>query len=181
MTSCDDIRDRLVDLIEGELAAGERRRVEAHLARCPDCSREVRALRETLAQLQSAPEPEVPEGFLDGFSAAVQRRIAAERPPRPGHRQRLASWLGDWSSLRPLPAISVAAALGLLLAFGLVRAPRAPQTFSVPEVVAVGWETLSIAQHLEVLEHFDLLEDLELLEQLPRIQAPENGRPLNLS
>jgi anti-sigma factor RsiW len=181
MTSCDGIRDRLVDLIEGELAAGECRGVEAHLAQCRECAREARALQETLARLRRVPEPAVPERFLDGFSAAVQRRIAAEKPPRLGLRQRVAAWLGDWSSLRPVPALSAAAALGLLLAVGLLRTPRGPASPPVPEVLVVTGETLSIAQNLDVLESFDLLDDLDLLEQFPRIQAPESGRPLSVS
>ncbi len=82
MDSCDRIRDRLLDLIEGELAAGEHRRIEAHLAQCSSCSREVAELRETLARVQGLPEPAVPDGFLDGLAAAVQRRIAYESPSR---------------------------------------------------------------------------------------------------
>lgn len=179
MKSCEGIRDRLMDLIEGELTAGEHQRVEAHLAQCPECSREVRALRETLARLRSLPEPAVPDGLLDGFSAAVQRRISAETPPRVVLWRRVTAWLSGRSSLRPVPALSAAAVLGLLLAIGLVRTPRAPQPSPVPEVLVVG-ETLSIAQNLDVLEQFDILEDLDLLEQLPLLQAPENGRPLKM-
>jgi len=179
MKNCDGIRDRLMDLIEGELTADEHRRIEAHLSQCPECSRQIRALRETLARLRSLPEPAMPDGLLDGFSAAVQRRISEETPPRVVPWRRVAAWLSGRSSLAPVPALSAAAVLGLLLAIGLVRTPRAPQPSPVPEVLVVG-ETLSIAQNLDVLEQFDILEDLDLLEQLPLLQAPENGRPLKM-
>jgi anti-sigma factor RsiW len=181
MQGCDRFQDRLVDFIEGELSAGERRSIEDHLGRCAACSRDVGALRETLTQLRGLPEPAVPDGRVAGFAAAVQRRISAEPPPRLELRQRAAAWLGDWSSLRPIPALSAAAALGLLLAIGLVRTPRIAPSAPVPEVVMVAGETLSIAQNLDVLEHFDLLEDLDILEQLSRSQAPENERPLRMS
>lgn len=181
MQSCDRIRDRLVDFIEGELPAGEQRSIEAHLAQCVACSQNVSALWETLAALRGLPEPAVPDGRVAGFAAAVQRRISAEPPPRLGLRRRAAAWLGDWSSLRPIPAVSAAAALGLLLAIGLVRTPRTTPSAPVPDVVMVVGETLSIAQNLDVLEQFDLLEDLDILEQPSRLQAPENGRPLKMS
>lgn len=181
MKSCSGMRDRLMDLIEGELTADEHRRIEAHVSQCSECSREVRALRETLEQLRSLPEPTVPAGRLDGFSAAVLRRISDETPPRIVPWHRVAAWLSGRPSLRPVPALSAAVVLGCLLAIGLVRTSHVPQPSPVPEVVVVGGETLSIAQNLDVLEQFDLLEDLDLLEQLPLIQAPENGRPLKLS
>ncbi len=170
-----------MDFIEGELPAGEHRSVEGHLAQCVECSRDVRALRETLALLRSLPEPAVAKARAAGFVAAVQRRISAETPPRLALRRRVAAWLSDRSSLRPVPALSAAAVLGILLAIGLARTPRPVQPTQAPEVLVVAGETLSIAQNLDVLEHFDLLEDLDLLEQLPRLQAPENGRPLTVS
>jgi anti-sigma factor RsiW len=180
MDNCDKIRDRLLDLIDGELAGGERRRIETHLAQCSSCSQEARALRETLACVQSLPEPAVPDGLLEGFAAAVQRRIAHESSPRLPFWQRVVGRLNGFHSLRPIPALSAAAVLGLLLAIGLVRTPRLPQTPPTAEVVVLG-ESLSIAQNLDVLEQFDLLEELDVLEQLPFLRAPENGQSPKLS
>ncbi len=180
MRDCDAIRTRLLDLVEGELAAGEQGDIEVHLTRCPHCEREARELRETLACLRSLPEPAVPDGLLEDFAAAVQQRIADETPLRLPFWRRMTTWLRDVPSLRPVPALSAAAVLGLLLAIGLVWAPRTPQTAPVPEVLVVG-ESLSIAQNLDVLEQLDLLEELDVLEKLPLLGTPENGRPLTLS
>lgn len=180
MESCDRIRDRLVDLIEGEVAAGEGRLIEVHLDRCSSCSRDVAELRDTLARLQGLPLPAVPERLLDGLAVAVQMQIAHE--PRSPLRfwQRAVGWLSELHGLRPVPALSAAAVVGLLLAIGLVRTPRVPQPSPTAGVVVLG-ESLSIAQNLEMLEQFDLLEDLDVLEQLPLLRAPENGQPPKLS
>jgi hypothetical protein len=78
-----------------------------------------------------------------------------------------------------VPALSAAAVLGLLLAIGLVRAPRTPQPSPTIEFIAAG-ESLPIAQNLDILEQFDLLEDLDLLEQLPVLRVPGNGQPLKM-
>jgi hypothetical protein len=180
MEGCVRVRDRLLDLVDGELSAEESRDVETHLARCPACSQEARELRGILAGVRTLPEAAVPDGLLDSFVAAVQRRIAGEPPPHLPFWGRIAAWLRGLPSLQPIPALSAAAVLGLLLAIGLVRTPRTLQLSPVPEVVAVG-ETFPIAQNLDVLEQFDLLEDLDLLEQLPVLRVPETGRPLKMS
>ncbi|OGB92888.1 MAG: hypothetical protein A2Z31_04090 [candidate division NC10 bacterium RBG_16_65_8] len=180
MDSCDRIRDRLVDLIEGEVAAGEGRRIEAHLDQCSSCSRDLAELRDTLARLQGLPVPAVPERLLDGLAAAVQRQITHQSRSPLRFWQRAVGWLSELHGLRPVPALSAAAVLGLLLAIGLVRTPRVPQPSPTAGVVVLG-ESLSIAQNLEMLEQFDLLEDLDVLEQLPLLRAPENGQPPKLS
>jgi anti-sigma factor RsiW len=180
MSDCDEIRDRLIDFIEDELTAKEHRQVGVHLHRCPQCSREVVELREALARVRALPEPVASAHLLDGFAAAVQGQIAAERPPRVPFWRKVAAWFSAFVRVRPIPAFSAAAVLGLLLAIGLVRISGLPQVSPAPEVLAVG-ESLSLAQNLDVLEQFDLLEDLDLLEQLPLLRGPGNGRPLTLS
>jgi anti-sigma factor RsiW len=180
MQDCDEIRDRLIDFIEGERTAEERREIAVHLFRCPQCSGEAVELREALARVRALPEPLASAHLLDGFAAAVQARLATERPPCLPFWRKVPAWLGGFVRVRPIPAFSAAAVLGLLLVIGLVRLPGRPQVSPVPEVLVVG-ESLSIAQNLDVLEQFDLLEDLDLLEQLPLLRGPGNGRTLTLS
>lgn len=179
MQSCDRIREGLLDFVEGEMPAWQSREAENHVARCPKCAREARELRDTLARLRTLPEPGLPNGLLDDVAAAVRRRIAHETPPRLQFHQRVAAWFRDFPSLRPVPALSAAAVLGLLLAIGLVRAPRTPQPSLNAEVIAAG-ESLPIAQNLDILEQFDVLEDLDLLEQLPVLRSRGNGRSLTM-
>jgi anti-sigma factor RsiW len=178
MQDCESIRDRLIDFIEGELATDQSRQIAVHLGRCPQCARDVVGLRGVLGGMRGLPAPPVPAGFLDGFSTGVLDRIAPQPSLRVSVWRKIAAWLGG-VRVRPIPALSAAAVLGILVIFGLVRTPRAPQVSPAPEVLVVG-ESLSMAQNLDVLEQFDLLEDLDLLEQLPLLWGPGNSRPLPL-
>jgi len=180
MQGCDGIRDRLLDFVDGELGIDDRREIEAHLSRCPACSRAARALGETVVRVRALPEPPVPDRLLDGFAAAVQLRIANERRRRVSFWRRATVWLGDFAGLRPIPTLAAAAVLGLLLAIGLARISRPPRPSPVAEVSLVG-ESIAIAQNLDLLEQFDVLEDLDLLEQLPILRAPGTGVSLRLS
>jgi anti-sigma factor RsiW len=51
MTSCNEFDDKLNAYVDDELPAGERQRVEAHLAICVACAREVARLRKLSAAL----------------------------------------------------------------------------------------------------------------------------------
>jgi anti-sigma-K factor RskA len=132
----DDPRDQHL----GELAAacaldavdaGERPRIEAHLAICPDCRAEVDRLTETVAGLAYAPpllEPpaELRARVLSGLSDVA----AAPAPARP-RRRRLR---------RPRLVLAVAAAAVILVAGGLVAHERGGGGVSPapPQTVALG-------------------------------------------
>jgi len=71
------VRDRLSDHLEGDLTPDEFARVDAHIAECDACARELRELRETVALLRGLPDP-VPSPQL---TADVMQRIAGEGAP----------------------------------------------------------------------------------------------------
>jgi anti-sigma factor RsiW len=61
---CFDVLERLSEYVDGELSAGEREKVEAHLSGCDECTKFggelgalVRGLRAKLASREDAPEP----------------------------------------------------------------------------------------------------------------------------
>lgn len=72
--TCDAVRDLLSELLDGELSAADRARVEAHLSGCADC----RELRDLMAENRDAlaafPEVEPPP--------ALRARLAAAAAPR---------------------------------------------------------------------------------------------------
>jgi len=72
-------RRLLGDYLEGDLDLARRARVDAHLAECEECAREVRELRQTVSMLRGLPV-EAPPALAD----AVMARIAAgeARPSR---------------------------------------------------------------------------------------------------
>lgn len=62
--------ENLSAYLDGELAVGERARVEAHLRRCVACQRELQSLRQTALLLRYAPRHAVPRSFALPASAS---------------------------------------------------------------------------------------------------------------
>jgi anti-sigma factor RsiW len=94
MTDCPngDIRDLLPDLLHGRLNAGERARVERHVASCEACTTELALLGSLRSTMHRAP-------VVD--AAAVAASIPAYRAPL---RQR--TW-GGWRAAAAIAAITV--------------------------------------------------------------------------
>jgi anti-sigma factor RsiW len=102
-TGCEFYSDALVALARGELGGERGRRVEAHLADCPDC----RGALEAIRAVQSAPAP-VP----DGLEARIQAAVRAElEEPEPGTAPALRVERPARRTWRPwaLPAAAAAA------------------------------------------------------------------------
>jgi predicted anti-sigma-YlaC factor YlaD len=57
LTACPEYIDRLVDLSDGEMTAGDRAAVQAHLASCAGCRAELHRLDASLVQLRQAIVP----------------------------------------------------------------------------------------------------------------------------
>lgn len=84
MTDCGEVRIALGALAVGALEPDEERRVLEHLDRCPDCAREMAALRETAAALNLVdvaeitspvePSPDLLPRLLARVTAARRRR-----------------------------------------------------------------------------------------------------------
>lgn len=122
-------QENLSAYLDGELAAGETARVEAHLRRCPACQRELHALRQTALLLRRAPRPALPRSFVLPASAA-------------GAQARYRRWQVGYGLVR---AASVAVALLLvallsteaLLSAGLVSLPTRQVAREQTRLVAV--------------------------------------------
>jgi anti-sigma factor RsiW len=114
--------DRLSDYIDDELAAPERRELEAHLTACNECRSAVAELRAVVARASTvatlSPETDLWPG--------VERRIREVRPPR---RVSLS-----------LPQVAAAALLLMALSGGLVWMLRSP---TVPPARQAGASTVT--------------------------------------
>ena len=100
--ACDDIRDRLPDLILGALDPGTKQEVEAHLLACGECREE----RELLEALRRA-RPEPPEGLEARIQARLQAELGSEEPKVAG-------------SIRPwIPTSALRAAAVVILSLGV--------------------------------------------------------------
>lgn len=107
-------------LAAGELDAEARARVEAHVAGCAECARELERVRQSRAVLHEARTvtPEVRWDAVDApLRAEAARRMAARAP-----RSRL-----PW-------AVALAGACAAMLAFWMLRTPVAGPAGAVPRV-----------------------------------------------
>jgi len=100
---CAEVREEFSALIDGELAPEQRAGVEAHLAHCSDCLRELDRIKR-IDVLYRALTPQVaPSGFEEGVRKAAL--VSARRHARPRMR--------PWPRL--LPVLAVAAVLLVVL------------------------------------------------------------------
>ena len=109
--TCHESRERLSELLDEALPARERAEVEAHLADCPECRRELEQLRATVSILRRVEPVRAPVGFVDRVMASVR--------PVPWYR-RLAAWIFLPLSVK-LPAEAAAMALVAILAVYLFQ------------------------------------------------------------
>lgn len=148
--SCRNIQDQLPDVALGtKLAPPE---VEAHLAECRACADTLLALRSTMSLLDQWETPE-PSAFWD---IRMQARLREEQ------QKASSGWL-QWFRR---PALSMAAALSLVLGIGLYQAGRFMKASENPPAPSVVTGTpVSDLQFLEknsdLLQNFDALDDLD--------------------
>ncbi len=80
--TCEELEGLLADFLGAELEDSDRRRVDAHLAECAQCRREVRELQASLAALAESPDV--------GFEDAARRTAGLEVRRREPRARRLA-------------------------------------------------------------------------------------------
>jgi hypothetical protein len=79
--TCPEARELLSALLDEALSLSERQAIEAHLAACAECQRELAELRETVALLNRLPPAHAPAGFVDrvverAYRPSWPRRVA---------------------------------------------------------------------------------------------------------
>jgi Putative zinc-finger len=77
--TCSETRDLLSAWLDQALDPHEREQVEAHLAGCPECRRELEGLRSTVTVLSRVEHPRAPVGFVD--------KVMGEVYPAPWYRK----------------------------------------------------------------------------------------------
>jgi hypothetical protein len=122
--SCHDAREWLSDLLDDALEAEPRAQVDAHLAGCADCRRELDRLKATVSLLRAVESPQAPAGFVD--------RVLGAAGPAPWHR-RLLDWL---AAVRPLrfPVEAAAVVLVASLAVYVFQETPALRQAARPEI-----------------------------------------------
>ena len=122
--SCHDAREWLSDLLDDALEADARAHVEAHLAGCAECRRELDRLRATVSLLRAVERPQAPAGFVD-------RVLEAARPT--SRHRRLLDWLAAVRLLR-FPVEAAAVVLVASLAVYVFQETPALRRAASPEI-----------------------------------------------
>jgi anti-sigma factor RsiW len=141
--TCQDVRDRLWDLLDGDLVGAARADVEAHLATCQACRREAAVRRRLWEALGLDAVPESPD-----LTQRILNRVAGERL-RSAHRRRV-RWM----------AVAAAACLviGLTLTLALWP-PSAAEPVPLPQpYLETQLVSLDQVSDIELLLYSDFLE-----------------------
>lgn len=105
MTRCAEFAEDLGLLLAGELEAGRRAALLAHLEGCPGCARERAVFEQAFDDLRAAEVPDPGPVYWAGFESRLRSRLEARRAA--GRRRTLL--------LAAAAALVMAAGLGLLL------------------------------------------------------------------
>jgi anti-sigma factor RsiW len=138
--------ERLVEYLDGEMAEGEARELQAHVESCAGCRERMALLRRSYAALDALAAPEAPEGFAERVEARTTRRTFKVR--------------------KMLLSVLSAAAM-VLLALGVYWAGgergTEPGTTPVTSVEGLTAEEQAVIENLDVLEDYEVLRDLDML------------------
>jgi HEAT repeat protein/putative zinc finger protein len=112
--NCDWVKDNIVFYVYNEIEDDARFEVEQHLARCTDCTAELKATRKFHATLSQAPVAEPSPNMLAASRMRLQE--ALESTTQDGFWQRLIFDPGNWlRQVRMAPAV---AAMVFIVGFG---------------------------------------------------------------
>ena len=116
--NCHDARELFSDWVDEALTAEDRTRVDAHLAQCADCRKELERFRETVALLHRVERPRAPVGFVD--------RVLEAARPAPWHRRLLQRLFLPLSVKLPAEAAALLLVAGLAV-YVFQRTPELQQ------------------------------------------------------
>jgi beta-lactamase class D len=88
----EEARDRLLDLVYGELDPAEQQQVEGHVSGCAGCAAELAAMARTRAAAGLLLDPDPPGGRAELVEAS-RRAVAEMARPRPARWSRPAAWM----------------------------------------------------------------------------------------
>ena len=158
------VEELLIAHARGELDAGERTRVDNHLAGCHDCRAALDDFTRLLATLTLTAPPPIHWG---AYRAELREKLAR----RAGRRGTFRGWM-----LRPLPAAAAAGLVAVLLYVGIPgigdRSGNGDRAAMENAILA---SRLDMISRLDLVQQLDLLEDFEVIGGLDRLPARGEG------
>ena len=108
--NCQEIKNKMPDLLNGGLAASEASRLREHMLSCLSCREEFQELNETWTRLGILADEQPGPGLRRDFYRhleSLQKELAARE--QTGWRQKVAGLLPNWHLPAPLPRFTAAA------------------------------------------------------------------------
>lgn len=127
---CAQVCDLLGDHLEGTLELSVRAQLDAHVASCPTCGRELRELRSIVALLRSLPDPPPPSDLVETVMEQVRGEGRAPVLPLPVRR------LFDPRVAAPLAAGISALVLFATMQSGSLLGPQVATDTPAPALIA---------------------------------------------
>jgi putative zinc finger protein len=108
--TCHDAREQFSALVDDALTVHERAALDAHLATCADCRRELQRFRDTVSLVRAAAPVRAPAGFVD--------RVLEGARPVPWPRRLVRGLFLPWPVKLPMEAAAVVlVAVGVALVY----------------------------------------------------------------
>jgi hypothetical protein len=148
MKDCKKIHPLLSLYAEGDLPAGDAKRVETHLASCADARQELEHLRKLRKTLLALPEPIPPASLHDSIMGRVTGKLRPLRPHRPFFNF-------------PIAGLAVAACLVLYLVVGNPELLKLEHPASVAPAPAAKNETNGLAQNAPAQKDKGVLKEVK--------------------
>jgi anti-sigma factor RsiW len=155
--NCNQARESLRLLLEGELSGRDARDIRVHLAWCDSCAAELDGEQwvEILPALDETIEP------TGDFSSRFHARL--EMQPKRWWRR-----VGGWGWSRQLAAAGVLAA-AIFVGIFAIRYQFSARDGDTPVSNFTVVEKLPLLQDMAVISNLDLLEDFDTIEELPSL------------
>ncbi len=163
--NCEQIREILMDFLDGKLDGERARAVRLHLASCTDCASRLSPAdrMEILPVLDEEIEPSA--GFAARFQARLRERSVSGQ--REAWWRRLRAWGYPWKL--------AAGVLIVLIAVGVFWGRFPGRSSNLPENLndLPLAENLPLLQDMAVISNLDLLENFDAIEELTKEERGE--------
>jgi len=157
-TMCKELEEDLVLYYYGEIADGEKRRLERHLGHCVGCGRFIKDLHRLLPQM-ALPE-ELPQSFWDDYYRETVAKLRHE-PEQKFHWRNFFAPMRMWMIPAFGTAVIAALAFGVILSKGNLSSLYNPPQEKIPREIVTDTEQLEFFRSLDMLEALSGLEGLE--------------------
>jgi len=172
---CQDMRNKIPDLLNNDLAGAEASQLRGHLLSCPSCRQEFQELNETWTRLgiirEEQPSPELRRNFYRRLESCQKELMPGQRTE---WRQKFARLLPHWQFHAPalrMAAASLIIALGFTAGFFTGTAKKTDKG----QLAVLNREVASLKQQVS----FSLLSQpsasarLQGLSMTSRLQDPD--------